>query len=292
MASIFLGLFAFGLVIAAMMLGKDVPVLDPSGVVAKQQKDLILFTTLLSAVVVVPVFLMLGVIATRYRENGGNGKYTPDEEDNHWFEILWWGIPIVIIVILGVVTWISTHQLDPSRDIDSPEKPLTVQVVALQWRWLFLYPEFGVASVNELRIPEKVPINFQLTADGPMSGFWIPALGTQTYAMPAMSAPLKLHADKVGTYRGSNTNISGAGYSDMYFQAIAMTRQDFKDWAMTEGDSEKNMHLDWSNYQELAKPKRDKKVRYYHLHNSELYSDIVNKYAKSGHGNSNMEGHQ
>jgi cytochrome o ubiquinol oxidase subunit 2 len=275
-----------------LLAGKNIAVLNPQGVIAAQQKDLIIFTLLLSIIIVVPVFVMLGIITWKYREGNHNAKYTPDADGNRWIEALWWGIPIVIIGILSVVTWTSSHQLDPYKPIVSNVKPLTVQVVALQWKWLFLYPEQGVASLNELRIPAGTPVNFQITADAPMSAMWIPSLGTQTYAMTGMSAKLSLQADKPGSYRGSNSNISGKGYADMNFQAIAMpTRQAFDEWASTQSLEKAHEHLEWSTYQELAKPSTGNKVAYYHLHEPKLYTMVIEKYMPSGHSES-ANGHE
>jgi cytochrome o ubiquinol oxidase subunit 2 len=285
LAHIFVGVGALVVLFALLMYGKDIPVFSPSGPIATQEKNLILFTVLLSVVVVVPVFLMLAIISIRYRENGGKGTYTPDEEDNHWFEALWWGIPIAIIGLLGIVTVISTHQLDPMKPLASNVAPLNVEVVALQWRWLFIYPDQGVASMNELHVPVGTPIHFSITADGPMSGFWIPALGTQTYAMPGMSMSLNLQADKVGSYRGSNSNISGTGYADMNFQTIVAVKSDFDLWADTIKADESHKHMDWTTYQAAAKPVRDKHVYYYHLHDASLYTEIIDKFM-GGHGGS------
>lgn len=268
-----------------LLAGKNIAVLNPQGPIAAQQKDLIIFTLLLSAVIVIPVFVMLGVISWKYREGNSKAKYTPNADGNRWLEALWWGIPIVIIGILGVVAWVSTHQLDPYKPLVSNVKPLNVQVVALQWNWLFLYPDQGVASLNELRIPAGTPVNFELTADAPMSAMWIPSLGTQTYAMTGMSAKLSLQADRPGSYRGSNSNISGKGYADMNFQAIAMpNRQAFDEWVSTLSKEKAHNHLEWTTYQELAKPSTDNKVTYYHLHEPKLYTMVIEKYMPSGHG--------
>lgn len=287
LAGVALLVVVLAVIFTLLLQGKSIPVFDTSGIVANHEKSLILFTLGLSAVVVIPVFLMLGIFAWRYRENGGKGKYTPDEEDNHWFEALWWGIPIFIIGILCIVTWVSTHALDPRQALNPNVKPLTVQVVAMQWRWLFIYPDQNVASINELRIPVGRPVKFELTADGPMSGFWIPALGSQVYAMPAMSMTLNLEADKPGSYRGSNSNISGTGYADMDFQTIAMpTQKSFDDWATAIRFDEHHQHMAWDEYQALAKPTRDKKVQYFHLHDSELYTEVVEKFA----GNQKVSG--
>lgn len=270
---------------ALLLQGREIAVLNPQGVIASQQKDLMIFTLILSIIVVVPVFTMLGLFAWRYRDTNTHATYTPDAKDNKWLEVLWWGIPILIIGVLSVVTWVSTHQLDPQKSIASSVKPLKVQVVALQWKWLFIYPEQGVASVNELRMPVGTPVDFEITADSPMSAFWIPNLGTQVYAMNGMSAKLSLRADKAGNYRGSNTNISGEGYAGMSFTAVAVPPKEFVNWAeetALKSDAAER-HMDWEAYEELAKPSKNNQVAYYHLHDVRLYSKVMQKYMSSTH---------
>ena len=273
-----------GLALWLYLQGKDVSVWNPQGIVAEQQRDLMVFTLLLSAIVVVPVYVMLFAFAWRYREhNPKKVKYTPHVGGNRLIETVWWGIPIIIIGILSVVTWVSTHQLDPYRALDSKEEPLRVQVVALQWKWLFIYPDYHVASLNELTIPANVPVNFEITADGPMSAFWIPSLGSQTYAMTGMTAQLSLMANNAGTFRGSNSNISGEGYSDMYFDVNALSsRTAFYDWVKGVVSSSCHRNLALDEYEELAKPDIAKKPIYYHLHDDNLYAKVVDKYM--GHG--------
>lgn len=295
----FIGIaFVIFAVILFMLQGKDIPVFSPSGLVAKKEKDLLVFTLLLSLVVIVPVYAMLVFFAFRYRQRGGKGTYTPEDEDNPWFEALWWGIPITIIAILGSVTWFTTHQLDPSRPLDSDTRAMNVQVVALQWRWLFIYPEHNIATLNELRMPVGTPVNFQLTADGPMAGFWIPSLGSQVYAMPAMSSRLSLQADKAGMFRGSNTNITGTGYSDMDFRVIAVSSKDvFDTWAGSISSNKQYKHLDWSTFEEISRQTRDKSVYYFYLHDKEIYSKIIKKFtdskadSNSAMSNNKHEGH-
>lgn len=266
---------------------KNVAVLNPQGIIAEQQKSLIVFTLVLSLVVVIPVFTMLGVFAWKYREGNENATYRPDDEGSKWLELLWWGIPILIIGILSVVTVVSTQRLDPYKSIASDAKPLRVQVVALQWKWLFLYPDYDIASVNELRMPVGTPVNFEITADSPMSAFWIPNLGTQTYAMNGMSSKLSLRADKEGSYRGSNSNISGEGYSDMHFQAIAMKDQvAFDDWANDIEKSSNYKLFDQTTYDVLAKQSTKTPVKHYHLYDDELYSRVMQKYMPASHGGS------
>lgn len=263
--------------------GKNVAVLNPQGIIAHQQVGLMTFTLLLSVAIVVPVFIMLGVIAWKYREGNKKATYDPEHEGSKWLEVAWWGIPIVVIAILSVVTWISTHDLDPYKSIASDKKALRVQVVSLQWKWLFLYPDYGIASVNELRMPVGTPVDFEITADSPMSAFWIPNLGSQTYAMNGMTSRLSLRADNEGTFRGSNTNISGEGYSDMHFQAIAMkNQQDFDSWAKSTKDKTSNKDLNSGAYAVLAEPGK-KSVTHYRSYDEGLYNEIMQKYMPS-HG--------
>lgn len=249
-------------------------VLSPAGAIGKQQQQLLLFACILSLLVVVPVFTMLGVFAWKYREGAG-GKHTPEWGENNALEALWWGIPIIIIVVLAVVTWRTSHSLDPYRPIASDAKTLEVQVVALQWKWLFLYPDLGIATVNKLVIPEQTPVHFTLTADAPMSAFWVPALGTQIYAMNGMSSQLNLIADRTGTFEGYTTNINGKGYADMTFAVYAQSQKEFEGWVTTAADTPTVM--DETTYKELAKP-GTVKTNEYALRNIRLYDTIVDKY--------------
>jgi cytochrome o ubiquinol oxidase subunit 2 len=189
---------------------------------------------------------------------------------------VWWGIPIVIIGILSVVTWTSSHDLDPYKKIDSTTKPITIRVIALQWKWLFLYPDQNIATVNEVRFPEKTPVNFELTADAPMNAFWIPNLGSQVYAMSGMTSKLSLEANSTGTYDGSSSNISGKGYAGMTFKAKSETKKDFDMWARNIAASDN--HLTWSEYSKLAEPSENNQVTYYMLHDSDLYNKVIMKY--------------
>lgn len=267
-----------GLGLFLLLNGKNIAVLNPQGIIAAKQKDLIIFTTLLGMVIIVPVFAMLFAFAWKYREGNEKAKYTPEVSGNRWLETIWWAIPVIIIAILSVVTWYSSHDLDPYKQLDSDKKPIRVQVVALQWKWLFIYPDHGVASVNELRFPEKTPINFEITADAPMSAFWIPNLGSQTYAMNGMTSKLSLEADKAGEYRGSNSNINGKGYADMNFKAVVTSRQDFEQWIKNIVTPEDHLDIMMSSYEVLAKPSTKDPVTYYMLHDPRLYDKILEKY--------------
>jgi len=184
--------------------------------------------------------------------------------------------PLIIILILSVITWKSSHQLNPFKPLTSDKKPVTIQVVALQWKWLFIYPEQGIATVNFIQFPEKRPVNFEITADAPMNSFWIPQLGGQIYAMPAMRTKLHLIADEVGTYRGLSTNISGKGFAGMTFNAKASSEAEFEQWVSEVKRSGKS--LEFANYKQLVEPSEYVPVSYYSLPDRNLFDQIMQQY--------------
>lgn len=254
----------------------NIAVLEPKGMIAHKQSELILTSSLLMLIVVVPVLLLAWFFAWKYRENNQKARHAPDWEHNTIAEVCWWGIPMVIIGVLAVITWRSSHDLNPFTPIESDKKPVTIQVVALQWKWLFIYPEQGVATINYIQIPEKTPINFEITADAPMNSFWIPQLGGQIYAMPAMRTKLHLIADEVGTFKGVSSNISGTGFAGMTFLANATTDTDFAKWVAISQASPKHMTMD--EYNGLVKPSENNPVATYQLSQSDLFDQILMKY--------------
>ena len=271
-------LLLMGVVAMAVLFFRsvDVPVFDSKGQIADRQRDLIIFTLVLSAVVVIPVFALLGIFAWKFREGNDNATYRPNWDNNRLLETIWWGIPCAIILVLGVVTWRTSHELDPYKSLASNIKPLNVQVVALQWKWLFIYPDQHVASVNLLEMPEKTPVNFKITADAPMNSFWIPSLGSQVYAMSGMSTQLHLMADATGDYKGSSANVSGKGFSSMAFTARSVTKSNFDNWA---NDTKKTgAPLDKTAYDKLVQPATEEKPLFYSLKDDNLYNEIVMKY--------------
>jgi len=257
----------------------NLAVFEPAGTIAAKERDLMVITLLLSIFVVVPVFIMTFFIVWRYRADHAEAKgreYKPDWDRQLSVEAVWWGIPCLIILILAVITWRSTHQLDPYRAIDSPKKPITIQVVALQWKWLFIYPEQNVAAVNYLQIPEDTPINFEITSDAPMNSFWIPQLGGQMYAMEGMTSQLHLMANQPGTYSGVSANLSGAGFADMKFLVRASSGQEFSNWLKTVKQTHHDLTMD--EYNRLAKPSEKNAHYYYSTVKPGLYDTIVNKF--------------
>lgn len=256
--------------------GRMIAVLDPKGIIAEQQRDLIVVATLLMLIVVIPVFILTFTFVWQYREKNRGARYQPEWDHSAPLEIAWWGIPLAIIAILSVIIWQSSHALDPYQPLQSDVEPVEVQVVALEWKWLFIYPEHDIATVNYLAIPEDTPINFSITADAPMNSFWIPSLGGQVYAMAGMQTRLHLMADEPGEYQGSSANLSGKGFAGMKFVTHAMTEEEFSNWKTAV--SSNGATLDKSEYRQLSAPSQDVAPRFYGGHDPELYATIIMKY--------------
>nr|WP_276353690.1 ubiquinol oxidase subunit II [Cohnella sp. YIM B05605] len=269
---------------AALMSGctDRMIVLNPKGVVGRHQLDLIVITTILCLVVIVPVIVMAFVFAWRYRSrNGGKADYRPDWEHNSKLETVWWGIPIVIIAILAAITVRYSHLLEPSRPLESEAEPLVIQVTSLDYKWLFQYPEQGIATVNYVEFPAGVPVRFELTSDAPMNSFWIPQLGGQIYTMSGMAMKLNLMADEPGTYMGSGANFSGEDFAKMRFDARAVTEKEFDHWV--EQIKATAPALTDQGYDELARPGAMGTQDYSSIPEG-LFDRIVNKYAHgAGH---------
>jgi len=261
--------------IAAATWGHPMPVLDTHGVVADQERNLIYVTTGLGLLVVVPVLVMLFVIAWKYRDTNQRAEYQPDYASNLKVEAVWWGIPIVIILALAVITGYSTHALDPYKPLNSSVKPITIQVVALQWRWLFIYPDQKVATISQAVIPANTPINLSITSDAPMNSFWVPALAGQVYAMSGMSTQLHLMANDLGTYKGTSANISGSGFAGMTFSMKAVSDQDFSAWTRQAAQSPQSLTA--STYTKLAQPSTYNQPMTFMLGDSYLYNEIIMK---------------
>lgn len=267
---------AIAITTTCFLASEHVVVLNPKGMIGMKERKLLLFATGLMLIVVVPVFILTLFFAWRYRESNKKAKYTPEWSHNHLAEILWWGIPFVIILILAIVTWKSSHDLDPYKPIETGQKPIKIQVVALQWKWLFIYPEQGIATVNFVQFPEKTPINFEITADAPMNSFWIPQLGGQIYAMPAMVSQLHLIADEEGVYRGVSANLSGDGFAGMTFQAKATSQKEFDAWVRSVKQSATQLNL--KQYNQLVQPTAYDPQAFYVLKELGLFDQIVMKY--------------
>lgn len=271
-------LVAFAAVLIMLVYGNDIPVLNPKGLIASRERDLIVFATLLSLIVVVPVFTMTFWIAWKYREGNKKAKYQPDWDHSRLFESIWWGVPLILITILSAITWTSSHELDPFKPLQAEGKePLRVQVVALQWKWLFIYPDQNIAAVNYVQFPEDTPINFEVTSDAPMNSFWIPSLGGQIYAMSGMVTKLHLIADQTGVYRGSSANISGRGFSGMKFVAESTSKETFENWVKKAQKNPKSLGID--EYRMLSRPSENHAPEQFVLADENLFDYITHKFS-------------
>ncbi|WP_088706438.1 ubiquinol oxidase subunit II [Noviherbaspirillum denitrificans] len=277
------------LLIVVFLAGCDTVVMNPSGDIARQQAKLVWVSTLLMLVIIVPVIALTLFFAWRYRKSNTKATYTPDWDHSTQLELVIWGAPLLIIIALGLLTWISTHQLDPyrplqrldaERPIPADTKPLTVQVVAMDWKWLFIYPEQGIATVNELVTPVDVPIRFKLTASTVMNSFYIPALAGQIYAMPGMDTTLNAVLNKPGQYEGFSANYSGAGFSHMRFKYHGVSAGEFDEWVkkMKAGAGT----LDRAAYLALEKPSEREPVRRYAKVAPALYDAVINRCVAPG----------
>lgn len=272
-------IFGLGVVIGVVILyltSVDAAIFNPAGQISSLEKQLIIFTLLLSLIVVVPVFGLATGIAYKYRESNKKARYMPDWAGNRKLETIWWTLPLALILVLSVVTWKSAHELDPYKQLSSAKKPLTVQVVALNWKWLFIYPDQNIASLNYLSIPTNTPINFQITSDATMNAMWIPRLGGQMYAMPGMSTQLHLSADQPGNYHGLSSNISGRGFSGMKFIVHASSDVGFEQWIEKVRSSSNPLNL--VAYKQLKRPSINNKTTYYSTSSANLYHNIRMQY--------------
>ncbi len=272
----FLSVLAVGLFLVLSHYALHSEMLNPKGEIAQKELTLMIIATVLMLIVVIPVFLMTFFICLKYRASNRKAVYNPNWDNNLVAEIIWWGFPFVIILILSFFTWTSSHDLDPFKPLKSDNKPITIQVVALQWKWLFIYPEEKIASINFFQIPEKTAINFEITADAPMNSFWLPQLGGQIYAMPGMKTKIHLIADNVGDYKGSSANLSGIGFAAMTFIAKATSQEDYDKWVKSVQQSAND--LDMKAYDELAKPSTDIPKPSYQLKDGDLYNKVVMKF--------------
>jgi len=258
----------------------NVAVLNPQGIIAHKEFSLLVTATLLMLIVVIPVFILTFVIAWKYRAGNTKAKYMPNWDHHHGLEFTWWAIPCALIFALSILNWNSSHDLDPYKALVSNKQPIQVEVVALDWKWLFIYPQQNIASVNFLQFPVDTPVNYTITSDAPMNSFWIPSLGGQVYAMSGMTTQLHLMANKIGDFEGSSANISGTGFAGMRFVARASSQADFDSWvAMVKGQ---DTPLNTTDYKNLAKPSENNPASYYSSVQSNLFDDILLKYMAPG----------
>lgn len=270
-------------VCAVFLLGGcDAALVDPKGPIGLEQRNLIITAFILMLLVVIPVIIMTFVFAWKYRESNKSATYAPKWAHSNKIEFFCWGVPIVIIAVLAVITWVTSHSLNPQRPLESDKQPIQVEVVAMDWKWLFIYPQLGIASVNELAIPTDTPVSFSITSATVMNSFFIPQLGSQIYAMAGMDNKLHLEASQPGTYRGISANFSGNGFAGMQFQAVAKSDQDFQSWVEQVRQSGKS--LDKGSYGTLKEPSMRNAPEFFSSVEPNLYQSIVGSFHDAGTG--------
>jgi len=246
------GLLALVLIGSSMLGGCTEGVLDPKGPIAFAERQILFNATGIMLAIVIPVVIATLGVAFWFRASNERARYRPDFVYSGRIEMLVWSIPLMTILLTGTVAWIGAYDLDPPKPIVSSTKPIKIQAVSLDWKWLFIYPELGVASVNHLTIPVGTPVSFELTSSGVMNSFFVPQLAGQIYTMAGMVTRLNLRADYPGTYRGMSANFSGDGFADMHFNVDAMPPERFAQWVASARGA--GPVLDSKTYADLAKP--------------------------------------
>ncbi|SLJ86357.1 ubiquinol oxidase subunit II [Novosphingobium mathurense] len=268
-------------------------VLDPAGDVAQQQGDLVVISTVLMLLIIVPVMALTIFFAWRYRASNKEATYEPDWDHSTQLELVIWAAPLLIIICLGALTWVATHLLDPYRTIGRIDaqtavahdaEPLEVEVVALDWKWLFIYPQQGIATVNELVLPTNRPLQFKITSSSVMNSFYVPAMAGQIYAMPGMETRLHAVMNETGDFVGLSANYSGAGFSNMRFATHSVTGADFTRWAdgVKAGGKDSAGTLDRATYLQLEKPSEKNPVARYASVDADLYGAILDMCVEPG----------
>jgi cytochrome o ubiquinol oxidase subunit 2 len=257
----------------------NVPLLRPGGPIGESERFVIIIAFVLMLIVVIPVIVMALWFPRKYRASDPQKNYDPKWSHSARIDLIVWLIPAIIVLVLGSLTWRESHLLDPSRPIDSVVKPINVEVVSLDWKWLFIYPELNIATLNQLVIPVNIPINFTITSDTVMTSFFIPQLGSQIYAMAGKQSHLHLLADKSGIYNGQNQQFSGLGFADMYFQVRAITPQQFSGWVRQTRQSPNA--LDLNRYKMIRQTAASNAVQSFSSVKHGLFKWIVNRYRHS-----------
>ena len=267
-------ILAVVLIGAATLGGCNEGVLDPKGPIAVAERQILFNSLGIMLAIVIPTILATFGVAYWFRSSNERARYQPEFRYSGRLEVLVWAIPAMTVLLVGGVAWVGAHDLDPRKAISTAAKPVAVQVVSLDWKWLFIYPEQGIASVNHLVVPAGTPISFELTSSGVMNSFFVPQLGSQIYTMSGMTTHLQLQADHTGSYRGLSAQFSGDGFADMHFVVDAVPDQQFQQWvASIRGNGPT---LDPQSYADLAKPSEAVAPFTYGAVSPDLFKAILN----------------
>ncbi len=274
------GLACLAVVIAALMHGNNVALFNSGGMVAHQQHELTVLVVAILLVIAIPALFLLYFIAWKYRESNAKVTRSSKARGNRLLVSNMWLVPSLFALVLATIMWPAAHRLDPRHVIDADATPITIQVVSMRWKWVFIYPEQHIATVNFVQIPEHTPVTFMLTADeAPMSSFWIPNLGGQLYSMTGHSNQLNLVGDTQGDYVGSSAEINGAGFADMKFTARVSPKVAFDFWVNQVKLSGKT--LNEAEYQQLLQPSQNNPAVFYAAVDGNLYDTVLMKYMAS-----------
>jgi cytochrome o ubiquinol oxidase subunit 2 len=272
---VFIGLLSL---CTALFLGgcSDILLFNPKGPIGNAERFVIIASIALMLIVVIPVFIMAFLFPRKYRASNTKATYMPKWSRSGKIELVIWLVPAIIITVLGILIWNTTHRLDPYKPIDTGVKPISIEAVSLDWKWLFIYPDQNIATVNQLVFPANVPLSFRITSGTVMTSFFIPQLGSQLYAMAGMQTRLHLMATEPGIYAGQNQQLSGRGYADMSFKAIAVSPDQFQMWIQRARQSPDK--LDLARFEEIAKPSVGYAVTYFSPVRPHLFDHIISKY--------------
>ncbi len=274
------GLLGLGFLITLLLQGTDIALFNSKGLIAQQERNLMIFAVALLLTISVPILIILYSFAWEYRETNKKTTYDPDINHGKFFVFSMWALPTVFMIVLALVMWPATHKLEPQKTVSADAKPLTIKVIAMRWKWLFIYPEQNIATVNFVQFPVDTPLQFDLTADEtPMSSFWIPHLGGQLYAMTGHINRMNLLAAESGDYPGSSAEINGAGFAGMKFTARASSKESFDLWVQEMKQSSNT--LDAVEYEKLLKPSENNPTAFYSSAETDLYAKMLMKYEGS-----------
>ena len=265
--------FAAPLLLVLVTSGCNRGVLDPAGPIGAQEKQLLINSTAIMLAIIIPTIIATIAFAWWFRAGNKKATYRPDWEYSGAIEMVVWAIPALTIMLLGGIAWIGSHDLEPSHPLKSQVRPINVEVVSLDWKWLFIYPDQGIATVNQLVVPAGVPVSYRLTSATVWNSFFVPQFGTMIYTMPRMTTRLNLQADRPGIYEGISSHFSGDGFSGMGFKVQAVPANQFAAWVSNAHGS--TMKLDGPAYAELSKPSSYAKPMTYGTVVPGLYDAIV-----------------
>lgn len=275
-----LGLLAFGILLGFLLHDKNIAILNSKGIIASQQRQLMYYVLIVILTIAVPTVTLLYFTAWRYRETHKTATYHPGATNGKAMNIIFWALPTFFIIVLAIALVPATRNLQPNKAVAASVKPINIQVMAMRWKWLFIYPDQNIATVNFVQIPKDTPIVFDLTADeAPMSSFWVPNLSGQLYAMTGHINRLNLMANETGDFRGRSAEINGAGFAGMQFTTRVSNAADFKTWVATTKQSAPI--LDKATYQGLLKPSEYNPTGSYYPVDQTIYPNTVMKYMSS-----------